>query len=630
VNAPVIEGERMNPPSAATPDPETIALFAEPDIAVDHRPDGSWVLESRMPLGPYPRSLGVWLERWAAERPDVEFLADRDAERRWRRVTYAEAWRAARSIGQALLDRGLGPERPVAVLSPNAVDHALVMLAGFVAGVAIVPVSPAYSLMSRDFTKLGHAIERTDPGVVYVAAVEPFATALAAVDLDGAEVVSSMPDDRATPLAELLATEPGAEIDEAFASVGPDTVAKVLFTSGSTGVPKGVVNTHRMLTSNQQSLAQIWPFTSVEPPVLLDWLPWSHTFGGNHNFNLVLRSGGTLYIDAGRPLPGLIETTIANIREVSPTISINVPAGFAALMPYLEGDEELAKRYFARLRMIFYAAAALPQELWDRIDALARRVTGGPVPMTSSWGSTETAPLATSAHFPLDRPGSIGVPVPGVTIKMAPNGNKLELMVKGPNVMPRYHGEPGLTEVAFDDEGFYRMGDAGRFDDPEHPERGIVFDGRVAEDFKLVTGTWVSVSEVRLGVVSAASPIIQDAVITGRDGDEVGVLAWISVPAAERTFGITGTPAALIALPGLRAHVRQAIERYNQTHSGSSSRVARLLLLADPPSIDRNEITDKAYLNQRAVIDERAVDVAKLHAPDPPPEVFVFERPATY
>jgi feruloyl-CoA synthase len=619
----------MSPPAVETPGQDPVALLAEPDVVVERRADGSWVLQSRTPLAPYPRSLGVWVEQWADERPDVEFLADRDPEGGWRRVTYGEARRAARSIGQAFLERGLGPERPVAVLSPNAVDHALVTLAGLVAGVPIVPISPAYSLMSRDFAKLGHAIEQTAPGVVYVAAVEPFAKALDGVDLGGAEVVSSVPDDRATPLAELVATEAGPEVDRAFASVGPDTVAKILFTSGSTGLPKGVVNTHRMLTSNQQSLAQIWPFTGVEPPVLLDWLPWSHTFGGNHNFNLVLRSGGTLYIDGGRPLPGLIETTVANLREVSPTISINVPAGFAALLPYLEGDDELAKRYFDRLRLIFYAAAALPRDLWDRIDALARRVTGGPVPMTSSWGSTETAPLATSAHFPLDRPGSIGVPVPGVTIKMAPNGNKLELMVKGPNVMPRYHREPELTEMAIDDEGFYRMGDAGRFDDPEHPERGIVFDGRVAEDFKLVTGTWVSVSEVRLGVVSAATPVIQDAVITGHDGEDVGVLAWIAGPATERTFGVTGTPAELIGLPEVRAHIRQAIEGYNQTHSGSSSRVARLLLLADPPSIDRNEITDKAYLNQRAVIEERAADVAKLHALEPSPEVFVFESAAT-
>jgi feruloyl-CoA synthase len=581
-----------------------VELFARPDIEAEHRSDGSWVLRSRTPLGEFEPSLASLLRGHADDSGDTDFLCERTPDGGWRRVTYAQAWDAARAIGQALLERGLGPDRPAMCLSANSVDQALLMLGCFAAGVPFVPVSPAYSLQSKDFAKVRHAVARTNPGLVYVAAREPFAAALDAIGVvDG---IDSLDDLRATP--------PGHQVDDAFARVGADTVAKILFTSGSTGVPKGVINTHGMLCANQQQLLRCWPFVLDEPPVLVDWLPWSHTFGGNHNFNLVLRTGGTLYVDGGRPAPGLIDATVANLREISPTIYFNVPAGYAALLPFLEEDDALAEGFFARLRLIFYAAAALPLQTWDRLDALARRTTGGGVAMTSAWGSTETSPLATSAHFPLDRPGVIGVPVPACEIKLVPNESKLELRVRGPNVFPGYIGEPGLTAAAFDDDGFYRIGDAGKLVDADAAGKGIVFEGRVAEDFKLTTGTWVSVTTVRTGVVSACAPLVQDAVVAGHDRDEVGVLAWVSAPAAQRLFGLEGAMEEICAADAVRALLREGIERYNTDNPASSMRVGRVLLLVEPPSIDGNEITDKGYINQRAVLERRADLVAKLYA----------------
>jgi feruloyl-CoA synthase len=598
------------------------SMFARPDISVERRPDGTTVLASRQPLAPYPSSLGVMLRQWASERPDVPFLCERDGSGGWRRVTFGEASATADAIGQSLLERELGPERPVMALSGNSVDHALLMLGCFVSGVTFVPISVAYSLLSTDHAQLRHCVERTEPGLVYVASEAVFAPALAAVDFGGAELVASAASDKAIAFSDLTSTRPGADLASAFDAVGPETVAKILFTSGSTGLPKGVPNTHGMLCANQQALAQVWPFVADEPPVLVDWMPWNHTFGGSHDFNMVLRNGGTLYIDEGKPVPGLVEATVANLREVSPTVYLNVPRGYAALLPFLESDDELAENFFARLRLIFYAGAALPPELWDRLDRLARRVTGGPVPMTTAWGSTETSPLATSAHFPLDGPGNIGVPVPGTAIKLVPDGSKLELRVKGPNVFSGYWRDDEQTAEAFDDEGFYRIGDAGRLVDPDDPAAGIMFEGRVAEDFKLTTGSWVSVTHVRTRVVSVAAPLILDAVVTGHDRDEIGVMAWIDTTAAARLFDISGGPAEAVADHRIRNHVAEAIARHNREEAAATRRVARLLLLADPPAIDANEITDKGYINQRAVLERRAEHVQLLYAEPAHPDVI--------
>jgi feruloyl-CoA synthase len=458
-------------------------------------------------------------------------------------------------------------------------------------------MSVAYSLQSTDFAKLRRAAAITTPGLVYVAARAPYTSALEALGVAETQVIASLEDVTAAPADAVWKAHRGVDVG---------TVAKILFTSGSTGVPKGVVNTHGMLCANQQMARHVWPFVRLEPIVLVDWLPWSHTFGGNHNFNLVLWSGGTMYIDGGRPLPGMLEPTLANLRDVAPTAYFNVPAGFAALVPHLEADDDLAATFFSRLRFIMYAAAALTPELWDRLKAVARRATGADVPLTTAWGCTETAPLATAAHFELDGPGCIGVPVPGVSLKLVPGGRKLELRVRGPNVFPGFLGDPALTAEAFDDEGFYRTGDAGRFVDPDRPERGVVFDGRVAEDFKLDTGTWVSVGPLRTALVDAAGGTIRDAVITGHDQPYVGALVWLAA-------GATAD------------QLRVAVDKYNADHGHSSARIRRVLVLAEVPSIDHNEITDKGYINQRAVRDHRAGDVGRLHRDPVAADILVFD-----
>jgi feruloyl-CoA synthase len=445
--------------------------------------------------------------------------------------------------------------------------------------------------MSKDFGKLKPIFELVQPGLVYAADAEKFAPALAAV---GA---------KSTPVAELLETNPGSTLEREFLKVGPDTVAKILFTSGSTGTPKGVINTQRMLCANQQMALQAWPFIEDKPPVLVEWLPWNHTFGGNHNFNMALRHGGTLYVDGGKPVPGLVETTVRNLKEVAPTMYFNVPRGFDLLLPFLEKDAELRRNFFRNLDMLFYAAAALPQNLWDRLQRLAQQEKrSGEFAMLSAWGSTETSPLATSVHFLMERPGVIGLPVAGCELKLVPSASKLEVRVRGANVTPGYYKRPDLTAAAFDEEGFYRIGDAVKFADPADASKGVVFDGRLAEDFKLSTGTWVNVGVVRVKLVAAADPILQDAVITGHDRDDIGALVFLS-PAAKD-------------LPAARERVREALKQL-AAEGGSSTHPVRALIMTEPPSIDANEITDKGYMNQRAVLERRAELVKKLYSTDP-------------
>ena len=577
--------------------------LAPPRITSRPSRDGGLILSSEMPLEPYEASLGVLLRRWAEETPDRAFLAERAGDD-WRTLTWSEADAGASAVAQGLLDRGLGPARPLMLLSGNSIDHALLMLGGFLAGVPVVPVSPAYSLMSTDYGKVRHIAALIKPGLVY-AQGDAFERVLATVDFSGAEIV--------TDLGELLATQATGAVDDALAGVGPESLAKVLFTSGSTAMPKGVLNTHGMLCANQQSLAQIWPFTERTPPVLVDWLPWNHTFGGNHDFNLVLKRGGTLYIDAGRPAPPLMPITVRNLTEIAPTIYFNVPAGYGALLPFLERDAALRARFFERLELIFYAAAALPQDLWRRLEAVAIQERGEPVMMTSSWGLTETSPLATAAHFPIGRAGVIGVPVPGVEIKLAPVEGKLEMRVKGPNVTRGYLGQPDATAKAFDADGWYRTGDAGRLEDPDDPNAGLVFDGRVVEDFKLTTGTFVSVGNLRVAVLAAASPLLMDAVICGHDRDYVGMLAWLNLGAARE---VAGAPDAeldeLARSPAIAQALREKLAVHNAANPASSTRVCRVVLLAEPPSLDANEITDKGYVNQRASLARRAAQVELL------------------
>ncbi|GMU49942.1 MAG: hypothetical protein AMXMBFR31_21680 [Candidatus Desulfobacillus denitrificans] len=592
--------------------------FAPAAVEVERRADGVQVLRSPQPLQPYARCLGEHLERWAHEAPQRVFLAERAGDG-WRRLTFGEALREARAIGAALLARGLSAERPAMVLSDNGIDHALLMLGAMHVGVPVAPISPAYSLMSKDYAKVKAIAGLLRPGLVYAADGSQFAGVLGAVDFGGAEIVfgARPPAGRpATAFADLR-RPPGAEVDRAYAAVGPDSVAKFLFTSGSTGEPKGVINTQRMLCSNQQAIAQLWPFLAEKPPVTLDWLPWNHTFGGNHNFNMMLANGGTLYIDGGKPAPGLIEKTVAALREASPTIYFNVPRGFDALIPFLERDAALRKGFFRDLQMIFYAAAALPQNLWQKLEELSVRERGQRTVMVSAWGATETAPMVTTVHFEIDRAGVIGLPAPGTELKLTPNENKLELRVRGPNVTPGYWKRPDLTREAFDEEGFYRIGDAGRFADAADPSKGIEFDGRIAEDFKLMSGIWVHVGALRVKALALLAPVAQDIVVAGHDREEAGFLVFANPVGCRGLCPDLPAEAPLdqvLSDPRVVAHVRAGMARLRQEGGGSSTYATRALLMAEPPSIDASEITDKGYINQRAVLSRRAALVGRLYA----------------
>lgn len=597
------------------------ALFAPPRVILEKRPDGAAILRSPLPCRPPARSLGILLDEWAARAPNRPFLRERAAAggERWRSLTFGEARRLSRAIAQALLERGLSPERPILILAENGIDHALVALAAMEVGLPVAPVSTAYARLSRDFGKLRHILDQIEPELVFVDDPNRYAGALAAVDLRGAELVAARPAPdgvQATPLAELLARQPEPAVDEAAAMVGPDTLAKILFTSGSTDQPKGVINTQAMLCSNQEAIAQVWPFLEREPPVLVDWLPWSHTFGGNHNFNMALRHGGTLVIDEGKPTPALIEATVANLRAVAPTLSFNVPRGYAMLVDRLEADPAFNRHFFSRLRMIFYAAASLPQSTWERLEALSRAARGEVVPMVSAWGLTETAPAATVVHFPIPRAGVIGLPLPGTELKLQPSAGRLAMEVRGPNVTPGYWRRPDLTAKAFDAEGWFRTGDAGRLEDEADPSRGVVFDGRLAENFKLATGTWVGVGALRVAALAAASPLIEDAVVTGHDRDEIGLLAFPNAAACRALCPDLPAEAPLaqvLAAPAVRDAVAAGLRRHNAGAGGSSGTVCRVLLLDEPPSIDGSEITDKGYINQRAVLTRRADAVVRLN-----------------
>jgi feruloyl-CoA synthase len=605
------------------------SLFATPDIEIEERADGSRILRSRQALRPYPRRLGEWLRHWAGAAPERIFLAERDGAD-WRRVTYGAAWQAARAIGSALVARGLSPKRPVVILSENGIDHALLTLGALHVGVPVAPVSVAYSRLSQDFAKLRHIVALVQPGLVYARDGAAFAKPLAALDLGDAELVVTInppPGRPATEFAALLATAPSAAADAAHAATGPETVAKILFTSGSTGLPKGVINTQDMLCANQQMIAQIWPFLAARPPVIVDWLPWNHTFGANHNFNMVLRNGGTLYIDEGKPVPGLVERSLANLRAVSPTLYFNVPLGFALLVEHLERDADLAANFFRELDFLFYAAAALPQTIWERLERVSLQARGSKVPMVSAWGATETAPMATSVHFPIARAGNIGLPPPGAELKLVPHGDRLEMRVRGPHVTPGYWRRPDLTESAFDADGFYLTGDAGRFEDEDAPSRGIIFDGRLAENFKLSSGIWVAVGALRIAVIAAGAPLVADAVITGHDRDAIGVLVFPNLAACRALCPQLAADApteTVIAQPALRDALAAGLRRHNEASQGSSARIARALILAEPPAIDANEITDKGYINQAAVLARRAQMVERLYREPAAAEVIVL------
>jgi feruloyl-CoA synthase len=595
-------------------------LFATPAIVADRRADGSIWLKSTAPLLPYARCVGDWLEHWARQTPEKICLGERaSVEVPWTTLTYEDALRQVRSIAAWILAQGLSAERPLVVLSDNSIDHALLALAAMHVGVPVASISPAYSLMSADFDKLKSMIRLLEPGAIYVSGTKPFAPALAAIKpLHAAKIVCGEPDSRdAISFRSVAATRETDAVAKAFAAVGPDTIAKLLFTSGSTGTPKAVINTQRMLTSSQQAKAQTWSFLEHAQAdlVVLDWLPWSHTFGANHNFNLVLRNGGTLYIDGGKPAPGLFATSLANLHSVVPTVYFNVPRGFDMLIAALRGDDELRHRFFSEVKFAFYAGAALPQNLWDAMEDLSVKSVGRALPMVSAWGSTETSPLATDCHFQAKRSGNIGVPIPGTELKLVPSGEKLEVRVRGPNVTPGYWKAPQLTAQAFDAEGFYLIGDAVKFADPERPELGLFFDGRVAEDFKLNSGTWVSVGTLRVAAITALAPLAQDIVVSGHGGDQVRFLVFPNIAACRALAGLPDSADVreVIGNEKVRAGIAAGLAKLKaQSGGGSSGYARRALLLAEPASVDTGEITDKGYINQRAVLTRRANAVAIL------------------
>jgi feruloyl-CoA synthase len=594
------------------------------DVRLDRRDDGTLLLQSNHKLTPYVPHVPAFLAKWAAEAPDRLWLAQRRGpDRDWLKLTYGAAEQQVDAVTQALIDRAFGPDRPVMILSSNSIEFALLSLAAMQARAPLAPVSPAYSVMSQDHAKLRYVFDLIKPGLVFVQNGEIYARALAALPLDDVLLVhvdKPPPNMQSLPWSELVATQPTDAVAQSIARIEPATVGKFLFTSGSTGMPKAVINTQEMMCANL-AMAQMTRTRRPDdpPPVMLDWLPWNHTMGGNATFQGNLADGGTTYIDDGKPLPGLFEETLRNLREVSPTYFVNVPAGYAMLATALEKDEALARRFFKNLTSLAYGGATLPDDLYERMEALAVRHTGYRLPFISGWGATETAPTATTVHWASERVGLIGLPLPGVQLKLVPTAEagRYELRLKSVIVTPGYYRQPELTQQMFDEEGFYKIGDAGRFVDPDDPSWGLVFDGRVVEDFKLTSGTFVLVGTLRTAAIAAASPVLQDAVICGQDRPYVGLLGFPNIAACRRLADDEGArlaTAELLAHPAVVGALRAGLARLNAEGGGSSMKVKRALLMAEPPSVDGNEITDKGYINQRAALDRRKTLVEKLYA----------------
>lgn len=588
------------------------------EVIVERNAEGIVYVRLAQPLGPYPARMTDRLDYWAEHAPDRTYIAKRLPAAEggdWHRITYAQARTLGRNIGQALVERGLSSERPIAILSGNDLEHAMLALGAMYAGVPFAPISPAYSLVSADFGKLRHIFGLLTPGLVFAASGKQFAKALAAVMPKDAElVVTADPLPGATTFSALTAAVPGHGIDAAYARVTPDTVIKILFTSGSVAKPKGVINTHRMWTSNQEMIRTCWPFLAQEPPVILEWLPWNHTFAGNKDMGLVLYNGGSLYLDDGKPLPGQFEETIRNLREVKPTIFLNVPVAFDALVPYLRRDPEFAKQFFTHVKVMFYAAAGLSQKTWDDLENLALEAVGERLLMLTGLGATETAPYAMWVGREAARAGEVGLPAPGVTLKLAPSLGKLEARVKGPSITPGYWRQPELTRAAFDEEGFYKMGDALRYVEEGNPARGFLFDGRVAEDFKLNTGTWVSVGPLRSAFLAHFVPFAREVVIAGRDREYVTALVFPDLDQCRSKLcpDVEGA-SGVVQHPQVRAKFQELLKSLAAKSTGLSTRVARIILLDTPPSIDAHELTDKGSISQRAVLDNRAALVEEMY-----------------
>jgi len=597
--------------------------FSNPDVAVERRDDGAIYLRPKKPLGDYPVRLTDRLHHWAKAEPNRIFMAERSIGGGWRQITYAQLLASARHIASALLARGLSAEKPVVILSGNSIDHALVAFGALYAGIPFCPVSPAYSLVSKDYGKLAFLMKLLTPGLVFADDANKFADAILANAPADTEIVVSrgeIPGLSLTTLAELLATPEHPRLDAVHHAIGPDTIAKFLLTSGSTGNPKAVINTQRMICANQVMLRETLAFLKDEPPVIVDWLPWNHTFGGNHNIGLTLYNGGSMYLDEGKPMPGGIEETVRNLREISPTVYFNVPKGYESLLPYLRDDQALRQKFFHRLHAMFFSGAALSPFIWNSLDELAVQEKGYRVPMLTGLGATETAPFFMSVKPETSRSGHVGLPVLGNDAKLVPNNGKLEVRARGPNVTPGYWRQPELTKAAFDEEGFYKFGDALKLAVTDDFDAGFDFDGRIAEDFKLASGTWVSVGPLRARFIAACAPLVRDVVIAGINRDEISALVVLDLDGCRLINA--ALPAGDVAAAASDAKVRAAfverLKKFLANSTGSSTRVTRAVLLDTPLSIDRGEVTDKGSINQRAVLEHRASLIEQLYAPVPP------------
>lgn len=590
--------------------------LGNPEVAAFQVGD-TWHVDAVTPLEPVPSRFTDRLVEGAQKHPGRTLVAQRGRDGEWIRLSYAEVLQRARRIGQALLDRDLSEERPLVILSGNDLEHFQLALGAMYAGVPYSPLSPAYSLVATDPAKLRDLIEQLTPGAIYASSGKAFARAIDAVLPDGVELIlagGEVAGRGATRFASLLETEP-ATIDVRNAQVGPTTIAKFLFTSGSTKKPKAVITTHGMLCSNQQMLLQTFPFFGAAPPVLLDWLPWNHTFGGSHNVGIVLYNGGTLYIDDGRATRQDFGRTLRNLREIAPTVYFNIPAGFEMLAEALETDDDLAANFFSQVKLFFCAGAGLSQACWDHLDAVALKRCGETIRIMTGLGMTETSPSCTFGTGPIVKAGYVGVPAPGCKVKLVPVGDKLEARFHGPHVTPGYWRAPHLTAEAFDADGYYCTGDALRFVDPGQPTLGFMFDGRIAEDFKLSSGTFVSVGPLRARVISQGAPYVQDAVVTGLDRATIGLLVFPRLDHCTELSGLpAGTPAAeVLASEPVRSHFRRLLDTLNVGASGSSKRIERMLLLSEPPSVDHREQTDKGSINQAAVLNRRAALVDAMY-----------------
>ena len=584
-------------------------------------------LRSPDELGSYPVTLTDRLEYWADVAPDRTFLAQRTATGEWRRVTFRDALTRVRAIAQSLIDRNLSADRRILILSGNSIEHALLALGAMYAGVIYAPIAPAYSLQATDFAALRHVFDRMKPALVFAAEGAAFERALTEVLPNGVELVTSVsaPDRLAsTPFAELESASPTSHLHDVHAKVTGDTIAKILFTSGSTGTPKGVINTQRMLCSNQEMIRSVMLFLDEEPPIQCDWLPWNHTAGGNHNFGIALYNGGSLYIDEGKPTPKLFGETLRNLREIPCTAHFTVPRFYEMLLPHLMADAVLRETFFKKLKLIFYAAAGLGQKFWDELRRVSIEACGEELLIMTGFGATETAPFAIATGPEGAFAGMIGVPVPGFEFKLVPIGDKLEGRGRGPNVTPGFWRDEALTAALFDDEGYYRSGDAMGFVDPDDPEKGLVFDGRLAEDFKLSTGTWVSVGPLRARFLAQAAGLAQDVVIAAPDRDYVTALVFPNLDFCRRLFSGNAPEDAseLIDHPLVRSAFERVLTELAALSTGSSTHVARAVLLDAPPSLDAREITDKGSINQKNVLRNRAAVVDDLYASTPSARVL--------